>query len=96
MSADPLDRFEALLRERARAADERSAITQGQSAERATLAGDALRRAADDFRSAIPPDQLNWIEGLGENGMRTLAMSWGWMAGWIEQGRRDFGQREEE
>jgi hypothetical protein len=59
MNADGLDRFEAVLRQQARVAHERSATApEGDAAERATLAGDVLIRAADEFRGTLPPDQL--------------------------------------
>jgi hypothetical protein len=64
------DRYERILRDQARIAD-------GEGDERGTLAADALRQYADDFRTTMSSVDLSLLEGMTDDEMRASAASIG-------------------
>ena len=70
-------RFEHILREQARIADTRSAEAEGSPdiAARNTRAGDALRLRAETFTTTMSSSELEYVESMSDEEMRTLAMS---------------------
>lgn len=79
-------RFERMLRDEARRADEWSAVSPPRVAKRREREADALRDGADALTTQLPADQHESLDGISDGWMRVLARLSRYLAGWTEKG----------
>ena len=85
-STDPTgaERFEHMLREQIRTANEHSTSGPPGFAARDEFSADELLVAADSFRSRLTAEQLESLDRMSDDTMRALATGSRWLA-WVRR-----------